>query len=540
MHNKVFDVIYAQQPKFNEEIAQGLSSMHLLDAENHIDQVWKCAARGFPEGLRYEGYTPCKPHEAYAVSPTRFGNRRGKDLARTNTYMCKYHLTLRGEAIRPIYLMLPYPDQGNIIPLVGSTFHIAPVLADKVISVCSDHVFVPLNRARLTFKQHTHHYVRDGEPVLSPVVYCNLYQNPNSRRSAGTAAVAVNMDATPGHYLFCKYGFYESFRQAGAPSVRVGDDRIRSELDNSKDWHVFESRKMPPRGVSRKVLDYRPTDLCIAVPKDEFNEGTKGLIASFFYVVDHFSDRITLGEIDDPNMWKVVLGHAIFKSSQSDAKLISEIDAHIHSLDEYVDQMGVKQFEEVGLVIQTIYDLFVYMLHEMPKKMSELSGNLASLYGKRLMVNRYALMDIVKTIFNFYFQLRPANGKTLTKTDIETKIAKQISPSVVTRMNFGHPEISNVNNAGDNLAFDITTRIVLQSSNTNGGGKRKASTAKADHSTFLHSSFAEVGSLNYTTRSEPIGTRHVNLFVKTDEMDTVVRDPNKAQLLDTVQKEIQR
>lgn len=541
MDRAVFDYIYNQQPQFNKEISEGLSTSHLMEAEEYIDLVWKCAARGFPEGLRYEGFEPCTPQESYKVSPSRFGNRRGKDLARTNVYMCKYHLSLHGEQIRPIYFMLPYPDRGNMIKLTGSTFRIAPTLADKVISVCSDHVYVPLNRARLTFRNHTHHYIRDGDAMISPVVYSNLYQNPSQRRSANTALLAVNMDSSMGHYLFCKYGLKEAFKRTGAPSVVVGDMDIYQQLGhNADDYHVFESRKVAPRGVSRKLTEYRPSQIRLAVKKSEMSPGVEGLVATFFYVTDHFPDKVTVEEADDNDMWKILLGHVIFRSAQSDAKLISEIDRHIHSLDEYVDYMAIEQCQEIGLNINTIYDLFIHLLHAMPEMMASFSGDIASLYGKRLMVNRYALADIVKTIFLFFFQLRPSNGRTLTKADIEGRIPKQINPSVVTKMNYNHPEVSNVGNAGDNLVFDLTTNIVLQSSNSGGKGGKKASTAKADHSTFLHASFAEVGSINHTTRSEPIGTRHLNPFVKTDDLDTVVRDPAKIKLLDDLQNEIKR
>lgn len=540
MDTKVFDHIYNQQPKFNQEIAEGLSSVHLREAEQFVNRVWECAEQGFPEGLRYEGFRRCTPMEAFQQSPSRYKNRRAKDLARTNTYMCKYLLSLNGEPLRPVYLMLPFPNPGNLIPIGGSMFHIAPVLADKAISVCSDHVFVPLNRTRLTFKRHTHHYLLDDQPTLTYVVWCNLYQNPHMRRSAGTADAPVNMDATPAHYLFCKYGFFDAFRRMGCESIKVGmPEVINSDTLPESEWHILSSRKMPPRGASRKGSLYEGTDLRIAIRKDEFTRGVAGMAASFFYILDHFPDRVTAEEIDDSNLWKILLAHVIFKSDQSEVKLIAEIDQHIASLDGYVDAMAVEQFREVDLDIQSIYDLFIFMLHEMPKKMSQQSGQLATLYGKRLMVNRYALVDIVKSIFKFFFQLRPRPGRPLTKNDLDRRISYQIKPSIVTRMNYGHPEVSNVTSAGDNLVFDITSRIVLQSSNTGKGGK-KGGTAKADHTTFLNASFAEVSSINHTSRSDPIGTTRINPFVHTDEMDTIVQDPKKAKLLDALQREVQR
>ena len=296
---------------------------------------------------------------------------------------------------------------------------------------------------------------------------------------------------------------------------------------------------MPPRGAARKGAAYEGSDLRLAIRKDEFTRGVAGLAASFFYILDHFPERVTAEEVDDPDLWKILLGHVIFKSDQSDVKLIVEIDKHIANLDEYVDYMSVEQFREDGLDIRSIYDLFIYMLREMPKKMSRHSSHLATLYGKRLMVNRYVLVDIVKTIFNFFFKLHPGPGKILTKQDVENRIIKGIKPSSVMRMNFGHPEISNVNAAGDSLVFDINSRIVLQSSNNLKGGK-KGGGAKADHTTFLNASFAEVGCINFTSRSEPIGTRRINYFVRTDERGTIVRDPKKVKLLDALQREIQR
>lgn len=535
MDRRLFDHIHRAIPKFNDLVCEGLAVEHMKHVEKYIDRIWECAAPGFPEGLKYEGYARCTPYEEYAIAPAKRKNKKIFEMARSDIYLVKYYFSWQGEMLRPVYLYLPFVRDGGTITLRGSTFAVSPVLADKAISVGVDSIFIPLNRDKLTFKRTIHHYKVNGKRDTAYVVWSNIYHTPRGRRGQSQQRKIVDMNATPVHYLFCKYGLKETFAYFANAEIAVGYQDITPEKFPPSEWKICEPCGMKPRGLRRRY--FNPPRVKLAIRNEAYNYTTQSMIAAFFYIVDHFPDRVEPEYVLDVDFWRVLLGKIAIDENVSEGKLLNGVEAHLASLDGYIDGMVIEWLREDGIYVNDIYELFMHVIETMPERLSQSGSEVASMYGKRLTVLRYALIDIIKAIFNFMFALKPGTGKETSKSEIINAMNRFLKPRLIVRMNHKHGEVASISSPGDNKIFKITSNVVLQT-NTAGGKSKAGSTIEP--SIFLHGSIAEVGSFCNLPKSAPTGMSRVNPNVQIMADGSIERDPDKVELIDKVQEEIQR
>lgn len=535
MDKNLFGHIHEQMPKFNPVVNDGLAVEHMKWVVRYIDRIWQCAAPGFPEGLVYKGCVPCTPQEEYAMAPVKRKNKRVFEMARSDVYMVKYLFSFKGVDLPARYLYLPFVRDGGIITLVGSTFAVSPVLADKAISVGVDNIFIPLNRDRLTFRRMVHHFIADGERSTAFVVYSNVYHAKASRRASAVNRIYTDMNATPVHYMFCKYGVTETFAKFANASVAVGTDDINEDAYPKSDWVICKSVGLKPRTMKTKY--YNGSDVRIAINREAYNKTTESMIAAFFYLVDHFPHRIKPEFVDNLDLWRVLLGRIAIALDVSEGKLLNGIELHLDSLDNYIDGMAMEWLREDGVEVKDIYELFMYIVENMSEMLTNYGATVSSMYDKRLTVLRYALLDIIKAIFNFLFSMKSGTKKEITQKEVVSAMTRHLKPRLIVRMNRNHGEVSSISSPGDNKIFKITSNVVLQS---NASGGKNHGGSNIDASKYLHASIAEVGSFCNLPKSCPTGMSRINPNVRLLEDGTIERDPAKVALIDAVQASIQR
>jgi hypothetical protein len=537
MDRKLFAYIDSHCPRFNSDVVNGLAVRHFKSVEHYIDSIIRCAEPGFPEGLRYVRYQRCTPAEEYAQQTAKRLNRQTYELARSDIYLVKYLFEYKGEELRPVYLFLPFIADAGLIQLLGSTFAVSPTLADRAISVSSDSIFIPLNRDKLTFKRLVYGFMCNGVREMAYVVWSSIYHAPKAGRNGQLNRRTVDVAATNTHYLFCKHGFTRTFAMANAEVV-AGFDEINEQNYPPEQWKICESTKIKPRGYKSKF--YKGTEMRLAIRNEQYTLTTQTLIASFFYIIDHFPNRVEPGYLDDVRLWKTLMGHVIFATNESEGKLIIGVDAHMDSLDGYVDGMVREWLREDGVHVQDIYELFMHIVETFSVRVTQSGSSGPSMYDKRLTVLRYVLEDIIKAIFGTLFALKKqSKKKQLAKADIQKIMLKELKPELIIRINRKHAEVASISSSTDNKYFKITSNLVLQN-NSSGGTRSKAKAVIADQSRMAHASIAEVGSICNLPKSDPNGRNRVNPFVTLGGDGTVERDPMKVELIDRVQTAIQR
>lgn len=550
MDNSIFAHIQETRiPKFNPLIAEGLAVEHLRNIEKYVDRIMHCAAAGFPKDLVYHGLERCSPTDAYNDITRKKNNRRTYEIAESNVYMVKLMFSFGKEKLPPRYMYLPYVNSGGLMKIRGSLYAISPVIRDTAISNATNSLFLPLTRTKLTFERTIQHFYINGKQINEYVIWSTIYvRSQASVKNQGKPTMRAR--STLPHYLFCKYGLVRTFAEFGHANIEVGTaNTITPDTHPESDWMVCASTNLKPWGLTGKTV-YTGSDIRIAIRKTEWSPMVAGLVAGFFYVVDFFPDRVLpefifgLGHEDitvedETRLWKVLMGHVIFSNEDSEGKLAENIETHMGSLDEYIDIMAKETLASDEVYVDNFYQLMAHIIETFSERIMKSGDSVGSMYGKRLTVLSYVALPITKAAFRLMFKLQSTNKPVLTKDDITNAMNKFLKTELIMSINFEHGEVKPIASSGDNKLFNITQAIVPQTNSTGGNGtKTKASLL--DPSKFLHSSLAEVASFLFLQKAEPFGRTRINPTLQIDEHGSILRDPNKLNLIDSVQEKIKR
>jgi len=523
-------------PKINPLIANGLACEHLKYVEEYVDAVMHSASKGFPKGLVYSGCHRCTPSEEFAFIGKKKGTKRIIDVAKSNIYLMKYFFHYNGVALDARYLFLPYVDDGGFIHLGGSRFNITPILSDRVVSVGVSDIFVRLLRDRLTFKRSSHGFMIDAKREIVQVSHSEIYHRPTRLNNLRPT---VKANCTLMHYLLCKYGFTDTFLKFGNCTPIVGDGEINVISFPEDEWIICSSSQIKPKGCGRGF--YEPSQVKVAIRKSEFTPMVKNMIGGFFYVVDHFPNRIqpSMEYLDSKRLWMILLGHIIFSGSVNEGKLYDDINDHIMSLDEYIDSLILHKLKDIGVPVTDIYQLFAVVIEHYNEWLLNAADSVASMYNKELNIVYYVMYEITSAIFKLYFKLKAASKRELTAKEIISAMNMTIKTGLIFSLTRNHGEISTISSSGDNKAFKITSLLVAQGDSSRLNSRKERATL-SDPAKRLHVSVAEVGNSHAITKSDPSGRSKINNCVHIGRDGVVMRNPKFVDLLDNIQAMIRR
>lgn len=534
-----------RSPKFNENVVKGLATIDVKDAKEYVDNIINCGVSQYPEGFEYLGSERCSPLEEYnVITKSRNGPNRIFDLARSDVYLVKYKFRNHGKDLAPVYMYLPFVRQAGMLYVTGKQFAVSPVMGDVAFSISENDVFIRMPRAPVTFNRSNSYMVIDGVRTSEYVVWAPLHNKGGKKSKNRSNAIYLGrVQSTLAHYLFCKYGFYETFEKyTRAQPIIVREADFDPAMYPEADYVVCTSAKNKPVGLrGRRMYHEIATDLMVIVKRETFSPLVKSLIAGFYYVIDHFPDHIEDPTwIADPDQWKLFMGYIQWGDEPSRGRLVDDVNTHLKSLDGYVDHEVKKTLMEVEVYCDDLYDLMVHILLNMRDMLEQNATRVASLYGKRLEVLRYLLRNVNNAMFEFLFKITSNSKKVLANKDYEDILRSYFKPKLIHGITTGseHPEVSSVSNPSDNLFFKITS-VIVQQSDMHGRGKSQE-TKPIGPTMFLDSSYAEVTGFCVLPKSNPIGNSRLNPCVELGPHHTVKRKEKFRDLLDGVQRLIQR
>lgn len=531
-------------PKLNPVLANGVAIEHIngtingytRNVEHYIDTIMRSAFNGFLPGFEYTGFRRTTPVEEFReVTKKRNSSKATIDVARHDAYMVEYMFRYNGVPISR-FMYLPFVGEAGTIHISGSRFVVTPILSDRVISVGLNNVFVRLLKAKLTFNRLSHYYIANDIRENVQVAWSEIYND----KSTGGIKVkkTVNASCTLAHYLFCKYGFEETFIRFGDCNPVVGNSETVNEQWYPRDqWVICSSSGVKPKGYGKTY--YEPSELRVAVPKDKYTPMVKNLLGGFFYCVDHFPARIRSEYVNSTRLWMILLGHLIWSGNIGEGKLYNDVADHIASLDEYIDTLLTSNLKDIGYDCPDFYKLLAIIIEEFNGWLLTSDDRVNTMYNKELSVLYYVCYDITSAIFKLYFKLKAAQKKVLNEKKVVKHMTTILKPGLIFRLSKDHGEISTTTASGDNKALKLTTMLVPQSGSSR-NRSRKDKKAISDPTNRLHASVAEVGGYANLPKSDPTGHSRLNLCLQIEPNGVVKRDPRFVELLDTVQASFKR
>lgn len=527
MDNALFDRIDDSMPKFTPEIAEGYAVSQMAKNEEYIDRLFQQIAQNLPPNVKY--HSPPRrlsPLEEFNIvkSSRRGGTRNIYDVAKSDVYMMAFRFSVDGvEVVHNMYM--PFVSTGGIITIKNARFSISPVIADVALSVRGDSIFIIMNRAKLTFKKFSGNINVDGERESTYIVWSQVY-NIKTRSTLSTL----------GHYLFAKMGVTKAFKRLGADVKAIPINEVSSEHYPIDKWVTISSagRKFGARSafVSR-------SEIALMVPRHQYNHVVKTLAATFFYIADIYPERVTIHDLDSTNIWRILLGKVLFQPGDSDGKILNQINTHISSVDGYVDGLVQEWLADGGYPgITNIYDLFFLLIDIFPTAVANTSDTISSLYGKRLVVNRYVNEDIINGISSVLFAVQKqmnAKGEVKPK-DLQTFLSRNLKFNQILRINSGHSEVKSVSSASDCLLHKITSITLLQTETTTGNG----SSSTFDDSKVADASILTHGAVMNLPSKDPTGRSRLPGCARIDESGTFILDPAHREIIEDVQRKVKR
>lgn len=550
MDNTLFSYINNKRiTPFNPVICDGLATSHLTMAEAHITTLTRWAMTGCHADFKFEGISPCTAQEMLQVSLRKDGTRSLFEASDNDLVAVKLNWSWRGDKLMPAYIFLPYTRRGALIKIRGALFSISPVLVDKSISVGVNSIFIPLNGAKITFFRLSQNVVIDDSNESIDVVWAKVY-NRSDAALLKQDRKTVNADAVMVHYLLCRYGLVEAFKRYAGVDIIYGDgvNAINTDLYPADQYVICRSFakevNLKPKGVLYN--NYEPSDFRIAIPKSQWTATANSMIGGLYYVIDHFPQRIDSSVIGtdqetvdlEIDLWQLLLAHVIFATDVSEGKLQQDIAPHMRSISTYVDDETRDALITDGIYASDFFDLVANIIDTFSTRVTESAKGLASMYDKRLVILRYLLSPITHAIYTMMYAIK--GGKQIMDRENLNKCIKHfIKPLLIQAINHKHGEVRSISSSSDNMLFNVTSVVVLQT-NSSGMTPSKSKSSVGDPSRLLDASIAEVGSYAVVQKSEATGRGRLNPTVKISATGDILRDESKRVLIDSVQDKIRR
>lgn len=529
---QLLQLVQSKVGKFNPIIAKGYAQHEIDHAMSYVNEIIKSASQDFPAGLVYKGIARVDPFTEYNA----LIKNRTYDISKSTVYVVKIMFEFEGEPLRDYYLLLPYLEYGSSMVISGSTFAVSPVLIDNAFSVGVDSIFLYANRVKLTFRQVSHMYLVNGERTMDFSVSSDMYFGRNSTDvPAHRLRPTYKMSILATHYLLAKFGIEELFRKFFNMECWYGDSlTINADNFPPEEFTICKSTGVKPQQLT--AYNYIPHDLTIAVRNKDFTLPIRGIIAGIFYVADWYSDRIRPELLHDNKLWYHLLALTIKPEVLQEVATLEKLDDHFNSLGTFIDDQVRDVLRSTGVHVNDIFDVLIELIKTYPERINVDDSELATMYGKRLVVSRYMLSDVRDNIFKMGFDLQTlANGnKPITRVDIENIMKKQLKPSTVLKSN-KHNEVNAVSNPTDNIVPVMTLPIKLQSSMAKKG---KAKKFVFTPSLGLSASIAEVGNLTSDAGDDFTGRSRLNPYVTVAPDGSILSNPELRHIIERTEEDI--
>jgi len=512
-------------PKTNPVIMNGVAGHFLTRAEEYIHEIFK-AIKNYPEGLSYEGYESCIPSdEVHEVTRPR-NNKRTYDIAKSTIYLCKYHFNYYGENLVTKYIYLPYLEDNVLLSLGGATYQLVPVLSDKVITTTHDSVFIRLLRDKLRIKRAYYSIVANNERFITYIAHSNIYNIKEGRVPKTTKALITLM-----HYMLIKYGFSGTFKRFTGFVPIVGEEDTITESNYPNDKYVI-CQSIGVKPATCMDHNYVPSKIRLAIPIEHWNIETKTLVTSFYYIVDHFPNRIYAHAIDDTKIYTILLGHIIFSGHYGENVLYQRIRDHFVSLDDYMDPLISNKLAELGYDITDVYQLFGIVASNIKELMSG-NRDLNNVYNKNIEVLYYTLYDITSNIFKSIFELnRRSLKKTLTKRDMIETLNRFVRSGSIFSLASGKIVTEAVSYSGDHKFINLASKITEQESMV-GASRGRHKHITIGSSNYISPSMVECGELLFLSATNPSPMSRINPYLNINlNNGDIIRNENLRDVLD--------
>lgn len=523
-------------PQVNDRIASGYAKTQLDTVDQDLHEVLLSARKGFPEGLVYEGCERTSPQDTFKflTSPRSSSVTRMQfDLSRTDVFLTKFKFSFEGRPVKDQYLFLPFVDDCSRMHIRNSLFYIKPVVADALMSVEGDYIFINVTSTRGNFYKKRHAILINGITSINNIVHAMIHHELSKlHRSFKNRAVKLRVLGVA-HYLFAKYGVIDAFRMFEDTEVKVGTDDINTKDYHPDEWTIFESTGNIPIGHPDKF--YQSHAIKLAIPNEKVTPHVVSMVTALFFVLDNYPTDLKVSDVLDHKWWLKTMGVIIFGPDMSEIDCYEKACEHFQSMDGYFDSIAKEEAISRGIFVTDMYQFIHYISSNFSTLIEKESRKGANcMYNKRLTVSRYILLEIYANIFRQINFSKKRSGQ-LTMSDIEKMLGRAFRLRQVFEINSGLQYVTTIQSPSDCRMFKITCSAIPQQK-TQPKSNEVSKAALRDPKRLLDISHVECGAITHLPKSHPIGDAIVSPFAKTTSNGTLLPNPMYEDLIKRTEK----
>lgn len=530
-------------PKLNPDIMRGLASVMLQGSAEYIDAVARRNFHNCVPGLEYLGFEHCTPEEEFRERTKMKTNRRQYDYAPSDLYMIKLKLGMwvngKLEPFKPKYIELPFCRDGSLIYLGGTLSHIKMVLTNKVISPGNRLLFVRMLGTRKNFFRNGYSIKVDGETKTTFVVHSAIYDAKTSAKKAPAGTLTTKAVSVMTHYLLIRYGYTEMFRKYLGHVPIIGTSQEITEENYPKDnWVIVSTAHthIKPAGVVEAL--YESTNIKMAVRRDKWNQQTISLVSELFYIIDHFPSHVTVEEMDNTTNWIRLLGFILVGGQYTIGRIFSQMNEHLTSLDDFVDEFAIDKLAEKGYEIKDFYDLAAMLSMRFPDLLAE-NDRAGNIYEKYYDVMYHVMRHVTYALTKARYAMqhaakrkRPAqddSGNGALFTNLEQVLSRKLNSGAIFKLQGETAVLEPVSYSADLWYPRITSKVSEQEKVNGAKNSGRRGMSEAD---YLDVSQIEGGSLLFLPKGNPVPTANANPYMQIDrKTGSIIPNPELTQLL---------
>jgi hypothetical protein len=494
MDSKMLDYCNERVAKLNTDIITSVATTQLNKVEMYIDWVWKCASKGFPEGLKYKGGRRCTPRETFTELTKTGSPNRIYDMARSDVYLMRYDFEYKGVKLKPKHIFLPFINDGGLMFIRDTQYSVTPVISGRVFNIEQNNIYLPSTRLRMGFWQiNISCLVNDMEinPYAVGSYLFSIY--PETDRSPLKPLLI--------HYLLAKYGLAKTLKFYKL-TAKVGGKEL-DELDKSK-WFVFKSKLIHTAAFYEGLAP----EIRIAVSCETYYTLASNIIASIFYIFDNAAEATAeLDELNNPNLWLRLLDFFIYKERCGETKLKERMTKHLESMESTIDSITIDTFRRAGVDSSTIFELFRHLTLNFQDMC--VHYDYGTMYDLQLCTVEPLTFGVRKDIFNTMYILQKTPDIYLEEAKINSIISKNIKRDRILDWK-GHGELEPVSVASSCMVFGPSADLITHRKATGVSGDGMVDLN--DRGLLMHQSLLEIASIHACTGKDFTGRSIANPY----------------------------
>lgn len=493
-------LVDATMPRLNYDLCNGLAAKQVNEeVEAYMNDIIRSAAESFPPGLKYVSCKRCTPLEQFKEISRPPTPKRGFDLSRSDVYLMKYMFTLHGVDLRPQYIFLPFVNDGGLMYLMGTLYKITPVIGGRIYNVEKGCIYMPTPKARMGFHKREISVMLNNH-VVNTVCICTSLFNIKKEEARS------KLNSTLMHYILAEYGLTVAMSKLFKSDIMVG----HAELDNlpMSEWMVYRSKQI--FSSARKAGNIPVTDIRIAVPVSQYTKGLDGIIGTVFYIIDNSSESITLNDLDNPQIWLLVLDRFIFNTIRTEKSQYEKMQSHHALISRIIDPITKRILAQDNIFCENIFDLFAYMIVNFQDII--IHNDVGSMYNQELTTVKHLMYHVVYNIFIVMYALHKMPPELITVEKVNKIFTTQLRRNKIFTVS-GHGELTAESIATDCKIYSATCNIISYSKAIGAAGAKRKKKTYIDGTLLLHPSQCEVGTYLMMTKADCTGRSKANPFM---------------------------